>query len=85
MEEKDIFYIEKNGMKYKANIITNFELYGYSYCAYAVEDHQSKNYNVYCAKIVNDHLIPIMDEKEIQLTNNLITELIKGKKNEGEE
>ncbi len=68
------FQIEKDGTKYKANILTNFELYNNHYCIYTIPSDTSKNYNVYCAKIIENNLVKIEDEQEIKLTNKIVTE-----------
>lgn len=85
MEEVNTFYIEKDGIKYKANIITNFEIYNDNYCIYTIPDETTKNYNVYCAKILGNNLVKIENEKEKKLTNKIVTELINSIKESKEE
>lgn len=77
MDEKNIFYIEQNGHKIKANILTNFEVYGDNYCVYTIPIENNKNNIVYCAKIVNNQLVKIEDEKELRITNKIIHNLLK--------
>ena len=76
MEDNKIFYIEKDGLKVKATILTNFELYGDNYCIYTIQSENSKNNDVYCAKLMNNQLIKIENEEEIKLTNKIVSELI---------
>lgn len=85
MEETNVFYIEKYGKKYKANIITNFEIYQDNYCIYTIPDETTKNYNVYCAKIVGNNLVKIENEEELKLTNKVVTKLINAVKEKKEE
>lgn len=85
MEESNVFYIEKDGKNYLANIVTNFEIYGDNYCVYTIQDEITKNYNVYCAKIVGNNLVKIENEKELKLTNKIVTELINSVKESKEE
>lgn len=85
MEEANVFYIEKEGIKYKANIITNFEIYNDNYCIYTIPDETAQNYNVYCAKIVDNNLVKIENEQEQKLTNKIVTELINSIKENKEE
>lgn len=74
MEEKKVFYIEKDNQQIKANIITNFELYGDNYCIYTVPFNG--NNNVYCAKIIDNKLIKIENKEERELTNKIVTTLL---------
>ena len=39
-----------------------------------------KNHNVYCAKLIGNNLIPITDEKELSLTNKIVTKYIESLK-----
>ena len=85
MEESNVFYIEKEGKNYQANIVTNFEIYGDNYCIYTIPNETTKNYNVYCAKIVGNNLVKIENEEELKLTNKIVTELINSVKESKEE
>ena len=85
MEDQKTFYIEKDGTKYKANILTNFELYNNHYCIYTIPSDTSKNYNVYCSKIIENNLVKIEDEQEIKLTNKIVTELMNSLKKSKED
>ncbi|MCI6265390.1 MAG: DUF1292 domain-containing protein [Erysipelotrichaceae bacterium] len=85
MSEPNTFYIEQNGTKIKANILTNFEIYGSNYCIYTTSDKTEKNYNVYCAKIVGNNLAQIEKEEELKLTNKIVKELINSVKESKEE
>lgn len=75
MEENKIFYIEKDGKKIKADIVTNFEIYGDHYCIYTTADPNSKNHLVYCAKIENNNLLAIEKEEEKRITDKIMHEL----------
>ena len=43
MKENKTFYIEKDGIKIKATILTNFELYGDNYCIYTISNNDNNN------------------------------------------
>lgn len=74
--DKNKFYIEISGKKYNATILTNFEVLGDNYCIYTVPSDTSGENNVYCAKIVEQYLVPIEDLKTRELTNKIITNLL---------
>lgn len=76
MEENKIFYIETDGKQVKATVLTNFELYGDNYCVYTISNTDNKTNNAYCAKILDNRLIPIENEEELKLTNKIVSELI---------
>lgn len=76
MKENKIFYIEKEGIKYQATILTNFEVYGDNYCIYTVPDKTSHQNNVYCAKIIDNNLVEIKEEKERKITTQIIKQLM---------
>lgn len=76
MKDNKIFYIEKGSIKVKATILTNFELYGDNYCIYTIKSENSKNNNIYCAKLINNQLIKIENESEMKLVNKIVTKLI---------
>ena len=73
--ENKVFYIEMDNKKLRANILTNFEVYGDNYCIYTINVDGTKMNNVYCAKIVDNNLVEIKDETELKLTNKIIYEL----------
>ena len=77
MNESKMFYIQKDDMTIKANILTNFEIYGDNYCIYTIPIENTKNNNVYCAKIVGNKLVPIEKEEDSRLTDKIINELMK--------
>lgn len=72
------FYIEKDNNKYKAQVITDFEIYGDRYCIYKLV-HDDQN-NVYCAKYVDNNLVKIDNEEELNLTKKIVTKLIESLK-----
>lgn len=76
MEDNKVFYVEKNGTKIKATILTNFELYGDNYCIYTIPIPNSKEIDMYCAKLIDNQLIKIENEEEIKLTNKVVNKLI---------
>ena len=76
MEETSKFYIEKDGTKYTASILTNFTIYGDHYCIYTIPSIQEKQNNVYCAKIYENRLIKITDQKELDLTSKIVKQLL---------
>jgi len=80
MIENNNFYIEKDGRKYQATILTNFQIEKNHYCIYTIPSETTKEHNVYCAKIINNNLINITDEQEKKLTNKIINELLNGVK-----
>lgn len=69
------FYINKDNQRIEANILTNFTIFNDTYCIYTIPDID-KNHNVYCAKLIGNNLIPITDEKELSLTNKIVTKYI---------
>lgn len=75
VRESEIFYIEKDNKKIKANILTNFEIYGDNYCVYTINIDNTKMNNIYCAKIIDNNLVEIKDETELSLTTKIIHEL----------
>ena len=78
LTENNQFFIEKEGKKYQATILTNFRISQNNYCIYTIPSETSKNQNVYCAKIIDNNLVKIIDEKEKQLTDKVVTELVNG-------
>lgn len=76
MDEASKFYIEKDGIKYTASILTNFELYGDHYCIYTIPSVKESQNNVYCAKIYENRLIKITDQKERDLTSKIVKQLL---------
>lgn len=76
MEEQNKFYIEKDGKKYTATILTNFEVYGDNYCIYTTPIENTKENNVYCAKINGSILTKIEDPKEKELTDKIVKNLL---------
>lgn len=75
MEENKILYIEKNGEKLKANILTCFEVLNENYCVYSIQNPPSVD--VYCAKLINNNLVKIEDEEEKERINNIVKQLLK--------
>lgn len=73
------FYIEENGQRLEANILTNFTIFDDIYCIYTILT-KDKNHNVYCAKLIDNKLIPIIDEKELNLTNTIVNKYIESLK-----
>ena len=76
MEEQSKFYIDENGKKIIANILTNFELYGDNYCIYTVPQNNSQEYEVHCAKIMGSTLMKIENEREKNMTNKIVQQLL---------
>lgn len=72
------FYIEKDNNKYKAQVITDFEIYGDRYCIYKLANDEQNN--VYCAKYLNNKLVKIENQEELNLTKKIITKLIESLK-----
>lgn len=75
MEENKTFYIENNGQRIKANIITFFEVLNENYCIYSLQNHPLVD--IYCAKIINNNLVKIEDEEEKERINNIVKQLLK--------
>lgn len=75
MEENKTFYIENNGQRIKANIITCFEVLNENYCIYSLQNHPLVD--IYCAKIINNNLVKIEDEEEKERINNIVKQLLK--------
>ena len=74
MDSNKKFFIEKDGTRIEATILTNFELYGDNYCIYSIPNKQ--NNDVYCAKVLGNKLVKIDNEEELRLTNKIVTELL---------
>lgn len=77
------FYIDKDGKRYEANILSNFSVNNNVYCIYTVggDDNHS---SVYCAKVVNNELVKIDNEDEIKLTNKIVNSLLAGLNKDGD-
>lgn len=73
------FYIRKDSQRIEANILTNFTIFNDTYCIYTIPTID-KNHNVHCAKLIGNNLIPITDEKELSLTNKIVTKYIESLK-----
>lgn len=69
------FYIDKDGKRYEANILSNFSVNNNVYCIYTVGRDDNQN-SVYCAKVVNNELVKIENEDEIKLTNKIVNSLL---------
>ena len=67
--DKSNFNVIKNGKQYQARILANFVIYGEYYCIYTIS--HLDNYDVYCAKVVDDALIDVQDEKEKEIVSNV--------------
>ena len=72
--DKSNFNVIKNGKQYQARILANFVIYGEHYCIYTIS--HLDNYDVYCAKVVDDALIDVQDEKEKEIVSNVILKLV---------
>lgn len=83
MEENKKFYIKKDNQKYTATIITNFNINNNNYCIYSIP--VKKEFNVYCAKLINGKLIPIENPNEKKLTDKVVKEFVKVTKKKEEE
>ncbi len=69
------FYIDQEGKRYTATILTNFELYGDHYCVYTIPDEKTKKENVYVAKIKENQLYRIESVKERELAGKVVKQL----------
>lgn len=72
--DKNIFNVIKDGKSYQARILANFDIYGDLYCIYTISNLD--NYDVFCAKVVDDALIDVHDEKEKEIVSNVILKLV---------
>ena len=75
MEQSDTFYIDIDGKKVLAEILVVFTFYGNTYCAYSIKNKDNGLNDVYSAKIVDNVLVNIHDEKEKQFTKNALETL----------
>ena len=73
MDENN-FNVIKNGKQYQARILANFDIYGEHYCIYTISNLD--NYDVFCAKVVDDMLMDVQDEKEKGMVSNVILKLV---------
>ncbi len=76
MEQSDTFYIDIDGKKVLAEILVVFTFYGNTYCAYSIKNKDNGLNDVYSAKIIDNVLVNIHDEKEKQFIDNYIYNLL---------
>ena len=76
MGSDGVFYVDIDGKKVKAEILITFSFYGNFYCAYCISNDDTKLNDVYSAKVVNNTLVNIEDEKEKQIIDQYIYNLL---------
>lgn len=77
------FFIDKDGKRYEANILSNFSVNNNLYCIYTIGRDNNLS-SVYCAKIIDNELVKIENEDEIRLTNKIVNSLLAGLNKDGD-
>ena len=76
MNNVDKLYVDVNGEKIEAEILVTFNIYNYLYCAYSIKNDDTNLNDVYSAKIINNTLVNIDNEKEKQMIDTYIYNLL---------
>ncbi len=76
-DSTNVFYVDVNGKKVVAEILVTFYFYDNLYCAYSIKNDETDLNDVYSAKIVDHSLVDITNEKEKQMIDQYIFNLLK--------
>lgn len=76
MSDQEFSIINNNGGLTKATALTTFSLFNKHYCIYSIKSEENNN-DVFCSQLLNNQLLPIKDEKEKLLTNQIVKEYLK--------
>lgn len=76
MNGQDFSIINNNGGLTKATALTTFTLFNKRYCIYSVAKEGNNN-DIFCSQLINNQLLPIKDDKERLLTNQIVKEYLK--------
>ena len=72
---EDTFTINLNGEMKEATAIINFTFNQNTYCIYAISKND-EDVDIYCGKIIDKALYDIEDEKEKEIVNQIVEELL---------
>ena len=76
MNNNGEFKVIIDGKDVMAKTIMNFSLFDDYYCIYGIPNSNSE-YDVCCGKIVQNTVVPIDNEKDRDLTNNIVKSLVR--------
>ena len=76
MEQTNMFYVDVDGKRVQAEVLVTFTFYNNLYCAYSIKNEDTNLNDVYSAKVVNQTLVNIDNEKEKQMIEQYIFNLL---------